>query len=199
MTRFIEEAIARGGMGPVLASRRAGDMAAVRASQASWSKADLLVLGAVADAVRAEDVGDVVQVHERVREGEGGGVTWVDVPPGTSELDVLRAVAVARISAGAKARIGIDWSRYGLELAQVALGFGASDLTGAITRKSGLPILDDEKKKLKGQGMVDLKSIKKKEIAALVTYAGREPVFVEAQPSDSASRIASRPETTTHA
>ena len=60
-----------------------------------------------------------------------------------------------------------------MELAQVALGFGASDLRGPITRKSGLPIYEDEKLKVKGQGMVDLRSIKKREIAALITHAGR--------------------------
>jgi len=151
-------------------------METVRATATTWGAADLLVLGAVADMLRVEDSGDVVRIHETpdVRD-----VTWVDVAQGTSELDVLRAVAVARVAAGKNARIGIDWSRYGLELAQVALGFGASELCGAITRKSGLPIYEDEKKKVKGQGMVELRAIKKREIAALVTHAGRNPVFVE--------------------
>lgn len=176
MTRFVEEAIARGGLGPVLAARRAGDMRSVRESAPSWERADLLVLGAVADALRAEDVGLTVRIHESHRDRD---VTWVEVPAGTSELDVLRAVAVARILGGHGARIGIDWSRYGLELAQVALGFGASDLRGVMARKNGLPILEDEKKKLKGQGMVDLRSIKRREIAALVTHAGREPELVD--------------------
>ena len=61
----------------------------------------------------------------------------------------------------------------------MALGFGASELRGAITRKSGLPILDDESKKVKGQGNVSLASIKKAEIAALVKYAGRIPSFAD--------------------
>lgn len=193
MTRFVEEAIARGGLGPVLAARRAGDMNAVRESAASWEKADLLVLGAVADAVRAEDVGLNVRIHERDVPRD---VTWIELPVGTAELDVLRAVAVARILGGKGARIGIDWSRYGLELAQVALGFGASDLRGVMARKSGLPILEDEKKKLKGQGMVDLRSIKRREIAALVTHAGREPELVDDRES-----VARTPavEETTHA
>ncbi len=176
MTRFVEEAIARGGLGPVLEACRAGDLEQVRAGVDSWGTADLLVLGAVADAVRASDVGHVVHVHERTDRGQ---VTWIEPPAGTPELDVLRAVAIARICGGPRARIGVDWSRFGLELAQVALGFGASDLRGALQKKSGLPILDDEKKKLKGQGMVDLRSIKKREIASLVTHAGRTPVFVE--------------------
>lgn len=193
MTRFVEEAIARGGLGPVLAARRAGDMNAVRESVSSWEKADLLVLGAVADAVRAEDVGLNVRIHERDVPRD---VTWIELPMGTAELDVLRAVAVARILGGKGARIGIDWSRYGIELAQVALGFGASDLRGVMAKKSGLPILEDEKKKLKGQGMVDLRSIKRREIAALVTHAGREPELVDERESVGRAPAA---EETTHA
>jgi len=192
VTRFVEEAIVRGGLGPVLAARRAGDMNAVRESAPSWEKADLLVLGAVADAVRAEDVGLVVRIHER----DTRDVTWIELPVGAPELDVLRAVAVARILGGKGARIGIDWSRYGIELAQVALGFGASDLRGVMARKSGLPILEDEKKKLKGQGMVDLRSIRRREIAALVTHAGREPELVDERESVGRAIAA---EETTHA
>jgi hypothetical protein len=189
VTRFVEEAIEKAGLLPVLAAHRAGDLEVVRASMPSWSSADLLVIGAVADMVRAEDVGETVQVHsvgvhEARHEGNSGtgsspAVTWVEPVKGGTELDVLRAVAVARIAAGTGARIGVDWSQCGLELAQVTLGFGASDLRGPITRKSGLPIYEDEKLKVKGQGMMELRSIKKREIAALVTHAGRLPVFVD--------------------
>ena len=88
---------------------------------------------------------------------------------------VLRAVAVARLIGPKGARIGVDWTRYGLELAQVALGFGATDLRGAITKRSGLPILDDEAKKVKGQGNVPLSEIRNAEIVALIRHAGRVP------------------------
>jgi hypothetical protein len=179
MSRFIEESLRKAGLLVVLDARRSGDLAGIAATSPSWSKADLLGLGAVADAVRVDDVGEVVHIHERAPRPGDPEVTWVD-PIGASELDFLRAVAVARISARKGARIGVDWSQRGMELAQVALGFGASDLRGPITRKSGLPILADERLKVKGQGMVDLRAIKRREIAALVTYAGRLPVFVEA-------------------
>jgi 2-iminoacetate synthase ThiH len=145
---------------------------------ATWSAADLLLLGAIADIARSDDSGDTVSIHE-LAGAHGGDVTWVQPVKGASELDVLRAVAVARIAGARSARIGIDWSQCGMELAQVALGFGASDLRGPVTRKSGLPIYEDETKKVKGQGMVELRSIRKREIAALVTHAGRLPVFVD--------------------
>lgn len=188
MTRFVEEAIAKAGLGPVLAARRSGDLDTVRATVTSWGAADLLALGAVADLTRSDDVGDVVRVypaghhegrHERAPATGEQEVTWVDASTHASELDFLRAVAVARIAARKGARIGVDWSKCGMELAQVALGFGASELRGPITRKSGLPIYADEKTKVKGQGMVELSSIKRQEIGALITHAGRHPVFVD--------------------
>lgn len=177
MTRFVEQAIAKAGLLPVLAARRAGDLDTVRKTMPSWAGADLLALGAVADAVRAGDVGDVVRIHDRTPLTGAHDIVWVEPSRDVSELDFLRAVAVARIAARKGARIGVDWGTRGLELAQVALGFGASDLCGPITRKSGLPILEGERLKLKGQGMVELRSIKRQEIGALVRYAGRLPVF----------------------
>lgn len=178
VTRFVEQAIERAGLGEVLRARRAGDLEVVRGAMDEWKDADLLALGAVADLVRTEEVGDTVAIH---RDGEGKGALWIEVS--TSELDVLRAVAIARIAGAARARVGVDWSRYGLELAQVALGFGASDLRGAITRRSGLPILEDESKKVKGQGNVSIAALKKAEIAALVTHAGRLPIFSDDVPA----------------
>ena len=172
---FIEEAIRRAGLGAVLEAKRAGDLDEVRRTLDTWAGADLMALGALADLLRAEEVGDVVRIH-----GEGeraGGVLWVQVPAEASDLALLRAVAVARVAASRGARIGVDWARSGLELAQVALGFGATDLRGPITRKSGLPILEGESIKVKGEGKVALASIKARELADLVRYAGRAPVF----------------------
>lgn len=172
---FIEEAISRAGLGPVLAAKRAGDLDEVRRTIDSWGGADLMALGALADLLRAEEVGDVVRIH-----GEGeraGGVLWVQAPAEATDLALLRAVAVARVAASRGARIGVDWARSGLELAQVALGFGATDLRGPITRKSGLPILEGESIKVKGEGKVALASIKARELADLVRYAGRTPVL----------------------
>jgi len=184
VTRFVEAAIAKAGLLPVLAAHRGGDLETVRATATAWGTADLLVLGAVADTVRVEDVGQVVHVHPS--HAPSGDVTWVAMSSDASELGLLRAVAVARIAAHKTARIGVDWAECGMELAQVALGFGATDLRGPISRKSGLPIYADEKLKVKGQGMVALASIKRQEIAALVTHAGRLPVFVDEHRSSAA-------------
>ena len=195
MSRFVEESIVAAGLGPVLAAHRSGDREALGAAMAPVRAADLMVLGALADLVRSEDTGETVYVHERY--GRGGPslseVTWIQSETGVSELDVLRAVATARMNATKGARIGIDWSQCGIELAQVALGFGATDLQGPMMRKSGLPIYEDETQKVKGQGMVELRSIRRREIAALVMHAGRVPVFVDEhalRPHDPAREVA---------
>ncbi len=183
MSRFVEEAISRAGLAAVLAARRLGDVEAVRLAAPSWESADFLVLGALADLLRGEDVGNVVRVHEREPRLKETSVHWVAMLAETSDLDFLRAVATARVAARTGARIGVDWSACGMELAQVALGFGASELRGPIQRKSGLVILDGEKLKLKGQGLVELRTVKKQEIRALITHAGRVAEFVEANES----------------
>lgn len=172
MTRFVEHAIARAGLSPVFESRAHGELDAVRTLVASLGELDLLALGAVADIVRVREAGEVVRVHAEPAEG----VLWIR--DAKSELDLLRAVALARVTGGIGARIGVDWGREGLELAQVALGFGATDLTGPITRKNGELISEDDLKKVKGKGMVQVSSLKRSEIAALVRNAGRVCEFV---------------------
>ena len=87
-------------------------------------------------------------------------------------------MATLRVTGPLAGRIGVDWGRYGFELAQVALGFGATDLTGPITRKSGGLIGDDELKKVKGQGMVARAALRRRELAALIRSAGRTCEFV---------------------
>ncbi|MCL2725886.1 MAG: hypothetical protein FWD69_15775 [Polyangiaceae bacterium] len=172
MSRFVEDAVARAGLMPLLDARRAGDLDAVRASMSSWRSADLLVLGAIADLVRVAENGDEVRIHE----DGGADVVWVE-PRGT-DLEMLREVAVSRIAAAKGARVGVDWTNRGLEIAQVALGFGASDLRGPLTKKSGLPIYDDETKKVKDEGMTSVRELMQREIRLLVKYAGRAAVFV---------------------
>lgn len=188
MTRFLEDAITRSGLMPILSAKRAGDILSVRAGLAELRAADLLALGAVADLIRAEEVGDEVRIHD---EEQGASALWVEVPKGATELEVLREAALLRILSAKGARTGLDWSRHGYELAQVALGFGVTDLRGSLVRKSGLPIYDDELAKVKGEGMVDVKSLKRRELAKLVTHAGRVPVFVtDERPTSSSSHAA---------
>jgi 2-iminoacetate synthase ThiH len=184
MSVFVADAIARAGLGAVAVARLAGDVAAADRARALLASADILALGALADQVRAAEVGDAVRVRcsggaERARPE---GVTVVS---GTG-LELLRAVAIARITSAPGARIAVDWDSAGLEVAQVALGFGANELWGAVANKRGLAIAGDATKRVKGRGDVSLRLLKRDEIAALVARCKRTPV-VDDEPREAAS------------
>ena len=187
MSSLVVDAIARAGLADVAFARNTGDLERVRAQRDALSKADLLALGALADRVRQDEVGDVVRIFTNVKPDDGDDV--VDMHAGGPDqtgrgavgIEFLRAVAVARITGPRAAKVRVDWSKTGLELAQVALGFGASELVGPIASKRGLLIADDAQKKVKGEGMVSLQSMKQREIAALVRRSGRRAVIVSAR------------------
>jgi 2-iminoacetate synthase ThiH len=182
VSSLVVDAIARAGLADVAFARNTGDLERVRAQRDALSKADLLALGALADRVRQDEVGDVVRIFTNVKPDDGDDV--VDMHAGgigAVGIEFLRAVAVARITGPRAAKVRVDWSKTGLELAQVALGFGASELVGPIASKRGLLIADDAQKKVKGEGMVSLQSMKQREIAALVRRSGRRAVIVSAR------------------
>jgi hypothetical protein len=134
-------------------------------TEAELDGVDLMALGALADAVRAREVG----THVRVRPQPRGSSA-------STGLALLREIAIARIVSKAStpgATVSVDWSRAGLELAVVALGFGANELVGVLANKRGLPIADDATKKMKGEGMVSVQELQKREIARVLTGARR--------------------------
>jgi hypothetical protein len=202
MSRLVDKAIDDAGLSGVLASRRAG--AVDETDRRRVLDADLLALGALADRVRHEEVGDEVRIFSRpvaLTDGaagaplNGGDEPGVLLLPGQgverTGLDLLREVAIARVTGPRAARIRVDWTRAGLELAQVAIGFGANELVGHTVSKRGLPIADGE---LAGVGkrsrLEPAHLVKKRELAGFVRRAGRTPVFVapdgSLEPSDDA-------------
>jgi hypothetical protein len=180
MSALAQEAIAREGLRPILDARRAGDMDAVRSLAPVLAKADLLAVGALADVVRDEEKGDLVRVYTNVRPAPGATTIEVHREGGGdgAGMQLLRAVAIARITGPHAADVRVDWSEIGIELAQVALGFGANELVGPIANKRGLAIADDATKKVKGEGMVSLQAMKQRELAGLVRRSGRQVVIV---------------------
>jgi hypothetical protein len=179
MSKLVERAIDAAGLGSVLAARR--EAASMDPYAARLRAADLLALGALADLVRNEEVGGDVRIYTG-SPPDGGPV--VVLPRDEQELtglDLLREVAVARITGPRGAHVRIDWARCGLELAQVALGFGADELSGFIATKRGLPIADGE---LSGVGKKSKRElaqvVKRKELAACVERGGRVAVFIRA-------------------
>ena len=179
MSALIDRALEAAGLTPIAEARRAGDLARVRDLARVLETADLLAVGALADRVRSEEVGDVVRIFANVAADTGPDVVFVPLADvGKGGFAILRRVAIARIVGPKAARVRIDWSESGLEVAQVALGFGASELVGPIANRRGLPIADGSTLKVKGQGMVEVQSIKKNELASLLAIAGRRAVFV---------------------
>lgn len=176
MSVFVADAIARAGLGALAVARLAGDVSAAVRVRASLASADILALGALADQVRAAEVGDEVRVHA------GGRAEGAIVVAGDG-LELLRAVAIARLTSPPGARVAVDWGQSGLEIAQVALGFGASELCGPIANKRGLEIAEDATRRVRGRGDVALRALKRAEIAGLVERCRRTPVFADALPT----------------
>jgi 2-iminoacetate synthase ThiH len=177
MSTLVDRALAAAGLAPIAEARRAGDLARVRDLARILETADLLAVGALADRVRAEESGDVVRIFANVAADLGPDVVVVSLEGTKGGLAILRRVAIARIVGPKAARVRINWEESGLEVAQVALGFGASELVGPIANRRGLPIADASTLKVKGAGMVSVQALKKKELESLLLIAGRRAVF----------------------
>lgn len=179
MSTLVQDAICAAGLADVLEARLGG--ALVDGAMSRLRDADLLVLGALADRVRAQEVGDEVRIY--VREAPAG-----DPPHAASEgrreltgSDLLREVALRRIAGPAKTPVRVDWTDCGLELAQVALCFGADELAGIIVTKAGELIGEGDLLGVGKKSRRELaRDVKRKELAACVRRSGRVPVFVGA-------------------
>ena len=177
MSALVDCAIDAAGLGDVLAARRLGSLGP--AQVASLRQADLLALGALADRVCLEEVGASVKIYTGERDDDDGFVLLPGPEGDLTGLDLLREVAIARISGPHAVRVRVDWVRTGLELAQIAIGFGASELVGQIASKRGLPLAEGELAGVGKKSRRELASVvKRKELAAYVRRAGREPVFI---------------------
>ncbi len=185
MSPLVKRAIEASGLGDVLPARLGGGLGPEHVAR--LRAADLLALGALADSVRADEVGPEVLIYTSEPTPETGDARAVAPPlvvlPHEADqftgLELLREVAVARIVGAPGARVRVEWSKCGLELAQVALGFGANELAGRIVSKRGVPLGEGE---LLGVGKKSrheaAELVKRKELAGFVRRAGRVPVFV---------------------
>jgi hypothetical protein len=134
---------------------------------------DVLALGAAADAVRAAHVGDEVHVHTTRPTPSDLLIvlSHATVPEAAREnaTTLLRHLAMTRLSAPRGARICLDFGDFGIEIAQVALSFGVTDIVGPMKGARSLPTLSDAAKPL----------VKRAEIAGYITRAKRTSVFVD--------------------
>jgi hypothetical protein len=180
MSALVDRAIESAGLLGVLTARRNGSLSPAHIEH--LRQADLLALGALADRVRSEEVGAQVRIYTDSPPEAGDPV--IVLPSDDAELtglELLREVAVSRIAGKPAVRVRVDWTRCGLEIAQVALGFGADELVGIISTKRGLPVAPGD---LAGVGkksrLLPAHVVKRNELAGYVRRAGREPIFVGA-------------------
>ncbi len=179
MSVLVDRAIEAAGLSDLLVAPRDGRVAPDLAAR--LANADLLALGALADRIRQEEVGDEVRVftgdvsserttgHVRILAGEGEA----------TGLDLLREVAVSRVTGPRGMNVRVDWTGCGLELAQVALGFGANELCGRIVNKRGLPLAPGELSGVSKKSRRELADrAKRTELAGYIKRAGRVPVFI---------------------
>ncbi len=192
---LLQDTLEREGLWIVREARRRGDLDAVKEAMPALRVADLLALGALADEIRTVDVGPEVRFCTQATETARAAYRGVFVPrAGKTGFDFLREVAIARITAEPGACVRVDWDDAGFELSQVGLGFGANEIWGALANKRGLPILDEEMKKVKGEGMVSLQALKRRELQKLLSYVGRNVVFVDASGNPELEKIAPKSE-----
>jgi hypothetical protein len=178
VSALVDGAIQGADLGPVLAARQSGTLG--EAHVALLRRVDLLALGALADKVRAEEVGEEVVIHTGEPPTDDGVVALPAPGADVTGLELLREVAIARVCAPRGARVRVDWTRCGLELAQVALGFGANELAGRLASKKGLPLVEGERLGVGKLSRLELAAVvKRRELEGFVRSAGRAPVFAE--------------------
>jgi len=184
MSALVDVAVRAAGLDRVREARTAGEP--VSPGDPLLDQCDLLALGALADQVRVSEVGDGVRIFvgDPPASDATSGANLVevhvrDIDVGMRGLRFLRDVAIARLTAPHGASVRIDWTECGMELAQVALGFGANELLGIISNRRGLPIAEDQTKKVKGLGAVAVTLLKKQELEGLLQRAGRRAEFVQ--------------------
>jgi 2-iminoacetate synthase ThiH len=183
MSSLVDRAIVGSQLDDVLSARRAGTLTTAQVERIRSS--DLLVLGALADRVRAEEVGDEVRIYtDEVTPDAASDVVVLPRTAGeTTGLELLREVAVARTTGPRGVCVRVDWTRCGLELAQIALGFGANELAGRIASKRGLPLAEGEKLGVGKKSRLELADVvKRRELEGFVRRAGRTPAFVQENP-----------------
>jgi len=131
-------------------------------------RADLLLVAALADQVRAQFRGDEVRIVARSGLHEPNLAVF-DAPTqedGPTGADVLREIALLRLSTPAKHGVAVSIDALGLELAQTALLFGADVLFGDLAGKRSLPLLEGP-------------AARRRELQGLIERSGRRPHFAD--------------------
>ena len=184
-SKLVLDALERAGLDTVLARRARGEVPHDDAIVELLATADILALGAAADIARRRECSPEARIFVPFAPPANAIVTVLGEREAASGTALLRGIAILRLTGPIGQSIVLDFGVLGLEIAQVGLSFGATDLAGPIGSRRGLPVVADEQKKV----------VKRREIAGYVERAGFQPVFVtsataisEGEPTASASR-----------
>ena len=170
-SKLVLESIERAGLGPVLARRERGEVPDDDAVIELLATADILALGAAADFARRRECGTETRIFVPFAPPASVIVTVLGEREAARGTALLRGIAVLRLTGPIGQSIVLDFGVLGLEIAQVGLSFGATDLAGPLGAQRGLPVIADDQKKV----------IKRREIAGFVERAGFTPVFVTSE------------------
>ena len=124
----------------------------------------------------ADRVNHLIQLREQ-QDRSGGFVTFIplafhpdntrmDYLPGTSGITDLRNVALSRLMLDNFPHIKVYWIMTGLNVAQIALNFGADDIDGTVT----------EEKITHMAGAITPEAVTVEEITRLIRETGRTPI-----------------------
>ena len=185
-SKLVSELLERSGLLPLLAQRERGIVPCGAEIDELVDRADTLALGAAADLARRGECGDETRIHVPAAPPATNDVAVIVSAASAGGTAFLRHVARERLVGPIGRRIVVDFAAVGLEIAQVALSFGATDLAGPIASRKGLPMLEvDDQKKV----------VKRRELAAFVERAGFRPVFVttDARPEGRSTPESARP------
>ena len=170
-SKLVMESIERAGLGAVLARRERGEVPDDDAVIELLATVDLLALGAAADFARRRECSPETRIFDPFAPRANAIMTVLGAREAARGTELLRAIAVLRLTGPIGLAIVLDFGVLGLEIAQVGLSFGATDLAGPLGSRRGLPIVADEQKKV----------VKRREIAGYVERAGFKPVFVTSE------------------
>jgi 2-iminoacetate synthase ThiH len=167
-SKLVLETIERAGLDALLARRARGEVPDDEAVVELLATADILALGAAADLARRRECSPEARIFVPFAPPANLIMTVLGEREAARGTELLRAVAVLRLTGPIGQSIVLDFGVLGLEVAQVGLSFGATDLAGPLGSRRGLPIVADDAKKV----------VKRREIAGYVERAGFTPVFV---------------------
>ncbi len=169
-SKLVTRALEQEGLSSILEARERGQVASDAETLEALGRADVLVLGAAADIARRRECSDEARIYVPSPPAQTTSLVVIDAREALRGTALLRKIATLRLQGPLGARIVVDWGAMGLEIGQIALSFGATDLAGPMASRRGLPMLDAEDQK---------KLVKRREIAAYVARAGFRAVFVQ--------------------